>query len=257
MASAQSIRSSEDAARGLGPIGHATSPVNVGETERLASNLGGGVLVLAGLLRGGIGGMTMTLLGGSLLYRGLTGHCHLYQALGANTADEGRGAFDSVPARQGVRVEEAVTIDRSPEELYRFWRDFQNLPRFMEHLQSVTVAAGNRSHWVTKAPLGQTVEWDAEIHNERENELIAWRSLEGSQVETAGSVHFRPAPGGRGTEVRVNLKVNPPAGQLGIALAKLFGEAPDQQIRDDLRRFKQIMETGEIPTTAGQPSGRA
>ena len=127
----------------------------------------------------------------------------------------------------------------------------------MEHLQAVTVSGGNRSHWVAKAPLGQSVEWDAEIHNERENELIAWRSLEGSQVETAGSVHFTPAQAGRGTEVRVNLKYNPPAGQIGIALAKLLGEAPDQQIRDDLRRFKQVMESGEIPTTAGQPSGRA
>jgi uncharacterized membrane protein len=258
MASAQSIRSSQAAARDLWqPGGHGASPVNVHESERLASNIGGGVLVLAGMLRGGLGGLTMTLIGGTLLYRGVTGHCHLYEALGASTADEGRGPSGSVPAQHGGRVEEAVTIDRSPEELYRFWRNFENLPRFMEHLKSVTVTGGDRSHWVAEGPLGQSVEWDAEIHNERANELIAWRSLAGSQVETAGSVHFSPAAEGRGTEVRVNLKYNPPAGQLGIAVAKLLGASADQQVRDDLRRFKQIMETGEIPATEGQTSGRA
>lgn len=257
MASAQSIRSSQDAARALLRGGPGTSPVNVAEHERLASKLGGGLLLLTGMMRGGLGGLTMTALGGALLYRGITGRCHLYEAIGANTADEERGPYDSVPAGAGARVEEAVTINRSPEELYRFWRQLENLPQFMEHLESVAVVDGNRSHWVAKAPLGQTVEWDAEIHNERENELIAWRSLEGSQVETAGSVHFTPAPGDRGTEVRVNLKYNPPAGPIGIALAKILGAAPDQQIRADLRRLKQIMETGEIPTTAGQPSGRA
>jgi uncharacterized membrane protein len=252
MASAESIRSSQAAARDVWQQGgRGAGPVNVAQTERLASNIGGGVLVLAGMLRGGLGGMTMTLLGGALLYRGVTGHCHLYEALGATTADEGRGLSDSVPAQHGGRVEEAITIDRSPEELYRYWRNFENLPRFMQHLKSVTVTGGDRSHWVVEGPLGQPVEWDAEIHNERENELIAWRSLEGSQVETAGSVHFAPAAGGHGTEVRVNLKYNPPAGQLGIAVAKLLGASPDRQVRDDLRRFKQLMETGAIPTTQG------
>ncbi|HEX8199891.1 MAG TPA: SRPBCC family protein [Isosphaeraceae bacterium] len=256
MASAESIRIRQAAARDVWQQGGAGT-VNVGQGERLASNIGGGVLVLAGMLRGGLSGLTMTLLGGALLYRGVTGHCHLYEALGASTSDEGRGPSDSVPAQHGARVEEAITINRSPEELYRFWRNFENLPRFMNHLKAVTVTGGDRSHWVAEAPLGQAVEWDAEIHNERPHELIAWRSLEGSQVQTAGSVHFVPAPGGRGTEVRVNLKYNPPAGQLGIAIAKLFGTAADQQVRDDLRRLKQIMETGEIPTTEGQPSGQA
>ena len=257
MASARSIQSSQEAARSLVRGGRGAGPVNVGENERLASQLGGGVLLLSGLMRGGVGGLALTAAGGALLYRGITGQCHCYRALGIDTADAERGPFDSVPAQTGARVEEAVTINSPPEELFRFWRQLENLPRFMQHLRSVTVGDGNRSHWVADAPLGRTIEWDAEIHNERENELIAWRSLEGSQVETAGSVHFTPAPGGRGTEVRVNLKYNPPAGPIGIALAKILGADAAQQIREDLRRLKQFFETGEVPTTQGQPSGRS
>jgi uncharacterized membrane protein len=257
MASARSIQSSQDAARDLVRGGSGTCPINVGENERLASKLGGGVLLMTGLLRGGLGGLALTAAGGALLYRGITGRCHCYESLGINTAEEERGTFDSVPAQAGARVEEAVTINAPAEDLFRFWRQFENLPQFMQHLRSVTVVDGNRSHWVAEAPLGRTVEWDAEIHNERENELIAWRSLEGSQVETAGSVHFAPAPGGRGTEVRVNLKYNPPAGPIGIALAKVLGVDAARQVREDLRRLKQFFETGEVPTTAGQPSGGA
>jgi uncharacterized membrane protein len=119
------------------------------------------------------------------------------------------------------------------------------------------VTGEGRSHWVAKAPAGTTVEWDAEVYNEKENEMIAWRSLEGSQVDNAGSVHFTPAPGGRGTQVRVVLKYDPPAGVIGAAVARLFGESPAQQIDEDLRRFKQLMEAGEVATTTGQPSGRA
>jgi uncharacterized membrane protein len=127
----------------------------------------------------------------------------------------------------------------------------------MKHLESVKVTGGDRSHWVAKGPAGTSVEWDAEVYNEKENELIAWRSLEGSQVDNAGSVHFESAAGGRGTIVRVVLKYDPPAGKLGAVVARLFGESPAQQIDEDLRRFKQLMETGETATTEGQPSGRA
>jgi uncharacterized membrane protein len=126
----------------------------------------------------------------------------------------------------------------------------------MDHLESVRILDGKRSHWVAKAPLGTSVEWDAEIINEEANELIGWRSLEGADVPNAGSVRFRPAPGGRGTEVRVNLEYNPPTGKLGAAFAKLLGEEPERQVEEDLRRFKQWMEAGEIPTTAGQPKGK-
>jgi uncharacterized membrane protein len=154
-------------------------------------------------------------------------------------------------------VKKVTIINRPAEELYKFWRNFENLPRFMEHLVSVKGGAENqRSRWIARAPGGATVEWDAEIVNERQNELIAWRSLPGSDVANAGSVRFEPCPDGRGTFVKIELEYDPPGGQLGAKFARLFGEAPEQQIADDLRRFKQLMETGEVSTTKGQPAGR-
>lgn len=155
-----------------------------------------------------------------------------------------------------LRIQHAVTINRSPEELYQFWRDLKNLPRFMKHLESVQILNDNRSHWVAKGPAGTTVEWDAEVIEDRPNEVIAWRSVEGADVDNTGSVRFERAPGGRGTTVRVRMQYNPPAGVLGAAVAKLFGEDPNWQVKDDLRRFKQLMEIGEIITTEGQSAGR-
>jgi uncharacterized membrane protein len=229
--------------------------LNVGDTERWLSLAGGGLLALYGLSRGSLGGLGLAALGGALLYRGVTGHCGVYEALGINTAER-HGARTSIPAGHGVKVEESVTILRPPEELYRFWRNFENLPRFMQHLESVRCTGDGRSHWVAKGPMGCRVEWDAEVITERENELIGWRSLEGSKVDTAGSVHFQRAAGGRGTEVKVVLKYDPPAGKLGAAVAWVLGEAPGQQVREDLRRFKQLVETGTVPTIEGQPRGR-
>jgi len=249
MVSADVIRSRQEEARGPWPV---AGPVNVGRSERLASQVGGGVLLAAGLLRGGLKGLIAAGLGGALLYRGATGHCHLYQALGASTADDERGPADSVPARAGVRVEESITIDRPAEELYRFWRDFANLPKFMGDIESVTPEGANRSHWVARGPMGVKLEWDAEIHNETPGEMIAWRSLEGGDLDTAGSVHFTPAPGGRGTEVRVNQKFNPPGGKLGVAVAKILGHDPEAQTREDLRRLKQRMEAGETANAEGR-----
>jgi uncharacterized membrane protein len=233
--------------------GSAREGANVGELERWMSLIGGGVLALDGLRRGSLGGIAEAILGGGLIQRGMTGHCGVYAALGVNTARRNPAA--AVSAARGVKVVKAVTIQKPADELYRFWRDFGNLPRFMRHLESVT-SEGNRSHWVARGPAGFCAEWDAEIINEEPGRLIAWRSLEGSQVSTAGSVHFTPAPAGRGTEVRVVLKYDPPAGKLGALFAKLFGEAPEQQIQEDLRRFKQLTEAGEIPTTQGQTSCR-
>ena len=240
-----------------------STSVNVGQYERWASAIGGGALAVYGVTRvlsgGSLGGAVLALVGGALIYRGTTGHCNVYQAAGINTA--GTAGTDnpvvSVPASSGIKVEKSVTINKSPEELYSFWRRFENLPRFMNHLESVTTAPGGRSHWVAKAPAGSTVEWDAEVYNEKEGELIAWRSLDGADVDNAGSVRFEQAAGGGGTTVRVTLRYDPPGGALGAAVAKLFGENPEQQIEEDLRRFKQVMETGEIPTTEGQPSGRS
>jgi uncharacterized membrane protein len=158
---------------------------------------------------------------------------------------------------QNIKVEKTVTIDKPAAELYSFWRRLENLPRFTRHLQDVTVSSDSRSHWVTRGPLGGTVEWDAEIIDDRPNELIAWKSVPGADVDNAGSVQFKPAPGNRGTEVKVVTTYNPPGGAIGDMLAKLFGESPKQQIGDDLARFKMLMEAGEIATNDGQPSGHS
>jgi uncharacterized membrane protein len=229
--------------------------INVGDPERLLPVCGGGALAQLGLSRGRAEGLALALAGGALVYRGLTGHCHLYEALGVNTADHGPAA--SVAAGHGIKVERAVTVLRPAEELYRFWRHFENLPRFMDGLREVRVLDERRSHWVAKGPLGVAVEWDAEIVNERPGAMIAWRSLESSEVDTAGSVHFEPLPGDRGMGVRVELKYDPPTGKAGAVVARLFQTAPEQQIREDLRRFKQLLEAGEIATTVGQTSCRA
>jgi len=152
----------------------------------------------------------------------------------------------SVPHDEGYKVEKVVTIERTPEELYRFWRNFENLPRFMEHVKLVTVRDANHSHWVVKGPAGKEVEWDAEIINEVPNQVIGWRSLDGADVANAGSVHFDQAGAPTGTEVRVVLKYSPPAGALGALVAAIFGENPAKQLEDDLNRFKEVMETGQV-----------
>jgi uncharacterized membrane protein len=232
----------------------ATTP-NVGQAERWASAIGGGALALYGVTRGSLGGIALALVGAALVQRGMSGHCNLYEAMNFSTAGDAslRNSENvSVPAERGTKVEKSVTINRPASELYGFWRNFENLPRFMSHLESVTVTGGDRSHWVAKAPGGTTVEWDAEVYNEKEGELIAWRTLEGSQVASAGSVRFEPTPDGKSTLVRVSLKYDPPGGKLGSLVARLFGENPEQQIDEDLGRFKLIMEAGG----AAQGEGR-
>jgi uncharacterized membrane protein len=155
-----------------------------------------------------------------------------------------------------MHVMRAVTIRRSAEEIYRFWRNFENLPRFMYHLEEVRVINDRRSHWVAKAPAGSRVEWDAEITEDRPNERIAWRSLPDADVTNDGSVEFLPAPGDRGTEVHVEIHYDPPGGKLGALVAKLFGEEPDQQVADDLRRLKQVIEVGEVFRSEASPEGQ-
>jgi uncharacterized membrane protein len=149
-------------------------------------------------------------------------------------------------AHGGLAYVRPTTINRSPEDVYRFWRNFENLPRFMSNLESVQVIDERRSHWVAKGPAGTDVEWDAEVIEDIPNKLIAWRSLEGSDVENYGTVRFEPAPGKRGTEVRVEIEYNPPGGALGAGIAKLFGSAPEQEIKGDLFRLKQVLEAGEV-----------
>jgi uncharacterized membrane protein len=186
-------------------------------------------------------GAGLALVGAGIAYLGATGKLPL-----------GAGA----PGGDGsVRVEQSVTINQPPAAVYEFWRDFSNLPRFMTHLESVTSTGAGRTHWVAKGPFGKPVEWDAEIINEEPGRLIAWRALEGSEVQHTGSVRFAPAPGGRGTELRLRMEYAPPAGAVGAAVAKLFGEEPSMQTHDDLRRLQSYLEAGEVPTTDGQPRG--
>jgi uncharacterized membrane protein len=242
--------------------------VNVGRMERWLSMVAGGALAAYGFKRRSRPGGAAALAGAALLYRGATGHCNVYGALGINRADghasgHGTGEIadrDSDTRRRlggfrGIHVEEAVTINRPIAEVYRFWRNFENLPQFMQHLESVAMREEGISHWVAKGPAGMKVEWDARIINEIDNKLIAWQSLEGSTIATAGSVNFDETE--HGTRVRVHLQYSPPAGKLGAAVAWLFGEEPSLQVRDDLRRFKALLEAGEVPTTTGQPSGRS
>jgi len=224
---------------------------NVGRVERIASAVSGGALIGYAIKKRTAASAALGVLGAGLLYRGATGQCEAYRKLGINTAKSG----DEEIARE-VHIEKSITINVAPKELYSFWRDFENLPRFMENLQSVRDLGGNRSHWVATGAGGKEVEWDAEIYNEKEGELIAWRSLPGADVTNAGSVHFEEAPGGRGTQLKVVLNYNPPGGKAAVLFARLFGQAPGQLIEHNLRRLKQLIETGEIPTTEGQPSGR-
>lgn len=159
--------------------------------------------------------------------------------------------------RGPVRVKKAITVNRPPDEVYAFWRELENLPRFMTHLESVHVTGERTSHWKAKGPAGRSVEWDAEVIEDRPGELLSWRSLPGADVESSGAVRFASAPGDRGTEIVVDLEYTPPGGRAGAAVAKLFGEEPATQLSDDLRRCKQVVETGEIARSDATPGGHA
>lgn len=223
------------------------SQVNVGEAERWLSMIGGGALMIYGLRRS-LGSLMLALGGGTLLYRGLTGHCSVYDALGINTSEPSTD--------DGVTVEAAVTVHKPLAEVYRFYRSLENHPRFVSHLESVKSLDRTRSHWVAKAPLGTSIEWDAEIVDEQENALISWRSLPGADVDNAGMARFQALPNDRGVEVHVKLDYTPPGGAAGRALAHMLNRLTAAQLREDLRRFKQLLEAGERPTTATQPAGQ-
>jgi uncharacterized membrane protein len=206
--------------------------------------------------------MDLALLGGALA----SGQGSRARVATATAAVAGVTALDvacsqrysrSAPADGMIRFKKSLVINRPPEELYQFWRKFENLPRFMPHLISVSDLGNNRSHWEAKGPAGTTVKWDAELTQDIPNASIGWRSLEGSQVDNRGTVRFERATGGRGTIVKVEIEYSPPAGVLGASLAKLFGQSPEKQVKIDLLHFKQLIETGVIATTEGQPAGRA
>lgn len=232
--------------------------VNVGKTERLISVVAAAAVAAMGLRRKRLRPLLLPI-AGSLFSRGVTGRCAVNRAIGRNSARGGSvSPVASVRRGEGLKVEKSVVVNKPLQEVFQFWRNFENLPRFMDHLESVTVIDETRSHWVAKAPAGTRVEWDAVIHNEIEGQLIAWRSLPGADINNAGSVHFSPVAGDVGvTEVRVVLSYEPPAGKVGAAVAKLLGEEPSRQVADDLRRFKQVMEASEVTGNSRHPAGRA
>ena len=221
-------------------------PVNVGDAERIISGSAGAALAVFAFTRKSNLAMLLGLAGGGmLLYRAISGHCDLYDMLGINTAREG-GARPSDYFEKGIHVEVQCTINRSAQELFDFWWNFENLPRFMNHLESVRCESGGRSHWVAKGPAGTSVEWEAEVINMEPDRLIAWRSVGNNDVDNAGTVRFLPIAGGGGTELHVVLDYIPPAGKLGAAAAKLLGEDPRRQIEQDLARLKEMIESGKV-----------
>lgn len=227
--------------------------VNVGRGERVLSMAAGSALAAYAARHRDVPGGLAAIAGASLLLRGVTGHCALSERIGRDTAHrrEPIAEWESdtrarLGGSRGVKVEDAVAIARPASEVYRFWRNFENLPRFMTHLELVAVRDSGISHWVAKGPAGLRAEWDARIINDIENEVIAWQSLDGSPIATAGSVRFEEAP--RGTVVHVKFQYDPPAGKLGAAFARLFGEEPNIQVHEDLRRLQRYLEADEAAT---------
>ena len=223
----------------------ARSDRNLSDFERWASIAAGAGLAAYGLSRLKSSGWLYAGVGALLVRRGVTAHCDLYDAIGVNTAGVADDTRAALRGPRGINVLEGVTINQPIELLYRFWRNLENLPQFMRHLESVEKMTDTISHWRANGPAGSVVEWDAEIFNEIPNKLIAWRSLEGADVVSAGSVNFDAEPGGR-TRVTVHLQYSPPGGKVGAAIARLFGADAETEIRDDLRRFKQLLENRDV-----------
>jgi uncharacterized membrane protein len=223
--------------------GDFAAAVNVGDGERVLSAVAGGAALLYGLARGRLGGWALAGLGAALAYRGLSGHCGMYQALGI---DRAAGEGQRVTGNLGIKVEHSVQVNAPPERVYGAWRNFANLPRFMSHVERIEQLGGRRSRWTVRAPGGLNVTWDAEIINDVPNQLIAWRTVDTKMIAHAGSVQFERAADGRGTTVRVSMQYDPPAGEVGHALAAALGQDPERQIEHDLQAFKRAMEAGEL-----------
>ncbi len=216
-------------------------PPTLADAENWLALGAGALFLLLGTSRRSTAGACLVVASAPLLYRGITGS---WPDVLNGSAD---GTRTALGGDRGVHVRESVRLEVPVGDVYRYWRRLENLPRFMTHLDRVTERSDGRSHWVTSGPAGLVVEWDAEIINEVENEVLAWRSLPGSDVATAGSVKFESVRGARSTQVNVNLQYAPPAGKAGALIAFLFGREPSHTVREDLRQFKQLLEAGEIP----------
>ena len=227
---------------------------NVHQVERIASIIAGTAMGYFGirevLRHHSIPAAGLALGGAALIKHGVS-------SPGPRIPPAERAGNATIGYQHGIRVDRTTTINCPREQVYAFWRNLENLPRFMKHVQCVRQIDDLHSHWIVEGPAGQKVEWDAEIINEIPNELLAWRSLPGASVDNAGSVRFEHATAGRGTKVSVSLQYQPPAGQIGVVLAKLLGKDPDLEVDMELHRLKNIIEAGEIPTSTGQPSGRS
>jgi uncharacterized membrane protein len=224
-----------------------TAEVNVSDVEHVGAMLAGGALFLVGLRQRGVFGALLKIAGAGMIFRGQQGYRPLYQALGVPLQDGPTGV-----GLENARVDAEIIINRPREELYRIWRNFENLPIIMDHVISVHEIDDYRSLWVARAPFGAVVKWDAHVINDIPYELIAWETLEGSGVDHAGSVHFDEIDTGT-TRVRVALRYDPPADSLGVWLAKKLHADPQGQIQADLHRFKEIMEIGAAGSLATQP----
>ncbi|MDZ4779109.1 MAG: SRPBCC family protein [Planctomycetia bacterium] len=222
--------------------------INVHEGERILSVASGALVLLCALDRRPLGALTGFLIGGGLVYRGLTGHCQLYDKLGISTAPNAE--MRGVPAQHGERLERQLVIQAPPEKVYKFWRELSNLPSVLTHVSSVVQLDERHSRWKAETPHGTTLEWQAEIITDEPNRLIAWQSLPGGSLSTAGSVRFEPLGKGEQTRVTLNLKYDPPGGKLGVWVAKALGVDLLTDLNEDLRAFKQQMET---PSVAGTP----
>jgi len=232
------------------------SRINVGEVERWASAVGGGLLIAHGLRRGTFGGLALAVLGGMLAHRGYTGHCQAYEALNIDTSGK-RRADEDEDIHKGVLVKHTTTIHRTPMEVYDFVKDPANHHRYMGHVESVTADQDGTYHWAIKGPMGMTWRFRSRHINEDPGHLVAWKSLPGGDLDNAGAIRLVPTFDGRGTEVTMEINFEPPAGSVGLALGKILGHDPDVQVRENLGRLKSLLEAGEIATTQGQPSGRA
>jgi uncharacterized membrane protein len=223
------------------------------QQSRMLLGVSGGVLLLYGMRRRSLLGGLFSLAGVDLLTRGLTGH-NLLEFMGVTSlTSKGRGA--SLPHQLGIQVNQAIAINLPAPEVYQFVRDFSNFPRFISHLKTIQVQDSTHSRWVMGGPRGAELECDIETINDIENKLIAWRSVNSPDVDAAGSVRFEQAPQGRGSILRFSLQYLPAGGRLVTAVAKLLGHDPESGLKEDLRRLKQVLETGEVVTTVGQSAG--
>jgi uncharacterized membrane protein len=221
------------------------SSANVGPAERAVSLFSGALLLLSGARQRRLSALIAA---GGLLYRGVTGHCPIYQAIESQSGDS---------LMRGLRLEESITVNKPVHQVYSLWRRLENLPRFMSHIESIRAIGENRSHWVAKLTPPFRLEWDAEITDDQENRKLSWRSLPGSKIDHVGTVFFHSARAQRGTEVKIVLGYTPPGGGAGAATAELLRRVTKNHIRADLRAFKAVAETGEKPTNAMHWSARA